>query len=47
VTTTQLPWLELLQAVRAGVLEVAYHQAGPADGDPVLLLHGFPYDPHS
>jgi hypothetical protein len=36
--------------VRAGVLEVAYYQAGPADGDPVLLLlllRGFPDDPHS
>jgi pimeloyl-ACP methyl ester carboxylesterase len=32
--------------VRAGVLDVAYHQAGPADGPPVLL-HGFPYDIHS
>jgi hypothetical protein len=34
--------------VRAEVLEVASFPAGPADGDPVLLLlHGFPYDPHS
>jgi pimeloyl-ACP methyl ester carboxylesterase len=33
--------------MRAGVQEVAYYQAGPADGDPVLLLHGFPYDIHS
>lgn len=29
--------------VRAGVLEVACHVAGPADGPPVLLMHGFPY----
>ncbi len=33
--------------MRAGVQEVAYYQAGPANGDPVLLLHGFPYDIHS
>ena len=33
-----------LQGVRAGVLEVASYQAGPADADPVLL-DGFPYDP--
>ena len=34
--------------MRAGVQEVAYYQAGPADGDPVLLvLHDFPYDIHS
>jgi pimeloyl-ACP methyl ester carboxylesterase len=29
------------------VLDVAYHEAGPAGGQPVLLLHGFPYDIHS
>ena len=26
------------------VLDIAYETAGPADGVPVLLLHGFPYD---
>jgi pimeloyl-ACP methyl ester carboxylesterase len=31
--------------VRSGPLEVAIETAGPADGWPVLLLHGFPYDP--
>lgn len=30
--------------VEAGVLEVAYEESGPADGWPVVLLHGFPYD---
>ena len=39
--------LEPLEPVRAGVLEVAYYEDGPAGGDPVLLLHGFPYDIHS
>lgn len=33
--------------VTTDVLEVAYHEAGPRDGPPVLLLHGFPYDIHS
>jgi pimeloyl-ACP methyl ester carboxylesterase len=33
--------------VRAGVLDVACHMAGPTDGPPVLLMHGFPYDIHS
>jgi pimeloyl-ACP methyl ester carboxylesterase len=34
--------------MRAGVQEVAYYEAGPADGDPVvLLLHDFLYDIHS
>jgi pimeloyl-ACP methyl ester carboxylesterase len=47
MTTTGLSRLEPLQSVPAGVLEVAYYQAGPADGPPVLLLHGFPYDIHS
>jgi alpha-beta hydrolase superfamily lysophospholipase len=39
--------LQPLRTARAGVLEVAYHEAGPDDGEAVLLLHGFPYDIHS
>ena len=31
--------------VRTPTLEVAYEQSGPAGGTPVVLLHGFPYDP--
>ena len=42
-----LPRLEPLFTVRAGVLEIAYHAAGPADGPAVLLMHGFPYDIHA
>jgi len=33
--------------VQAGVLDVSYYEAGSADGDVVLLLHGFPYDIHT
>lgn len=33
--------------IRAGVLEVGYYEAGPADGPTVLLLHGFPYSVES
>ncbi|MCW2540326.1 MAG: alpha/beta hydrolase fold protein [Frankiales bacterium] len=33
--------------IRAGVLEVAIRRSGPADGWPVVLLHGFPYDGHA
>ncbi len=33
--------------VRTDLLEIAVDCWGPADGPPVLLLHGFPYDPRS
>ena len=36
-----------MKRVNAGVLDVAYVESGPADGSPVVLLHGFPYDVHS
>ena len=36
-----------LKQVDAGVLNVGYAEAGPADGLAVLLLHGWPYDIHS
>ncbi len=36
-----------LKQIDAGVLNVAYAEAGPANGPPVILLHGWPYDIHS
>ncbi len=32
------------RTVRTPTLEIAYEQTGSEDGDPVILLHGFPYD---
>jgi pimeloyl-ACP methyl ester carboxylesterase len=36
-----------IKQIDAGVLNVGYAEAGPADGRPVLCLHGWPYDIHS
>ncbi len=35
----------ILRHLRTSVLDLAYEESGPADGVPVLLLHGWPYDP--
>jgi pimeloyl-ACP methyl ester carboxylesterase len=36
-----------LKQIDAGLLNVGYAEAGPADGRLVILLHGWPYDIHS
>lgn len=36
-----------LKQVDAGVLNVGYAEAGPPNGPPVILLHGWPYDIHA
>lgn len=36
-----------LKQIDAGVLNVGYAEAGPANGPTVMLLHGWPYDLHS
>src|SRR5919107_844591 len=35
-----------IKQIEAGVLNVGYAEAGPADGSAVILLHGWPYDIH-
>ncbi len=39
--------LQPLRHIDAGVLNVAYFEAGPHHGPVAVLLHGFPYDIHS
>jgi pimeloyl-ACP methyl ester carboxylesterase len=43
---TNTPFATLKQ-IDAGVLNVGYAEAGPANGPPVILLHGWPYDIYS
>ena len=37
----------MMRHVTTATLEIAYAESGPADGTPVVLLHGFPYDIHA
>ena len=39
--------LGALKQIDAGLLNVGYAEAGPADGSAVILLHGWPYDINS
>jgi pimeloyl-ACP methyl ester carboxylesterase len=36
-----------LKRIRTKTLEIAYEESGPEAGIPVLLMHGFPYDPRA
>jgi pimeloyl-ACP methyl ester carboxylesterase len=36
-----------IRQIDAGVLNIGYAEAGPFDGPPVILLHGWPYDIHA
>src|SRR5258706_1194529 len=36
-----------LKRVRTNTLEIAYEESGAETGIPVLLMHGFPYDPRA
>ena len=39
--------MQALKRIHVGVLEIAYAESGPQDGQPVFLMHGFPYDIHA
>ncbi len=44
VTNTSFP---ALKQINAGLLNIGYAEAGPADGPVVILLHGWPYGIHA
>ena len=35
------------KTIQTPLLDIAYLEAGPADGKPAILLHGWPYDAHT
>src|SRR6476469_4893883 len=43
----QTPAARPIKHVHTAALDTAYEESGPATGYPVLLLHGFPYDPRA
>jgi pimeloyl-ACP methyl ester carboxylesterase len=43
--TTDTPFP--IRRARTATLDIAYEEHGPPDGEPVVLLHGFPYDPRA
>ena len=47
MSASDLSSMAALTHIEAGVLDIACHITGPADGPPVFLMHGFPYDIHS
>jgi pimeloyl-ACP methyl ester carboxylesterase len=36
-----------IKQIRAGILDVGYVDAGPRNGTPIVLFHGWPYDIHA
>jgi pimeloyl-ACP methyl ester carboxylesterase len=43
----QQPARRSISHVRTNTLDIAYEESGPPSGYPVLLMHGFPYDPRA
>ncbi len=44
---SRAPGSGMLKRIRTGTLEIAYEESGEEGGVPVVLLHGFPYDPRA
>ena len=36
-----------MHPIRTSTLDIACEMSGPEDGAPVILLHGWPYDPRT
>jgi pimeloyl-ACP methyl ester carboxylesterase len=47
VKSAMNPAFGTIKQIDAGLLNIGYAEAGPADGAPVILLHGWPYDIYS
>src|ERR1700704_1976930 len=47
MTKTSGDMFDSIKQIDAGVLNVGYAETGPANGRPVILLHGWPYDIHA
>lgn len=47
ISIPQIPHLSPLKYVNTSRLRIAYYETGPSTGQPILLLHGWPYDIHS
>jgi len=47
IDTPAYPHFEQIKQIDAGVLNIGYAEEGPANGQAVILLHGWPYDINS
>ena len=47
ITVPNIPHLKPLKSVKTSRLQISYYEAGPENGQVVMLLHGWPYDIHS
>jgi pimeloyl-ACP methyl ester carboxylesterase len=45
--SSRRPSFDTIKQINAGLLNIGYAEVGPADGQAVILLHGWPYDIHS